>query len=140
MQNPDELCSTCGKRWGAHFGDDCPDPAAPTGFSATKTFKSSNTFSSGDVYDERCQLCTSRYVEHKGDGLNCPNYSAGLYHPTQVFMGSKIYAAHGVKVAFGNKTVAIHSGGMKCCRCQNFNDYAEPNMPDGSYKCFSCRR
>ena len=34
----------------------------------------------------------------------------------------------------------IMSAGMSCKRCGDFNSYGEPNMPDGSYKCFSCRR
>jgi hypothetical protein len=29
--------------------------------------------------------------------------------------------------------------GASCSRCHDFNNYAEPNMPDGSFKCFSCR-
>ena len=31
------------------------------------------------------------------------------------------------------------AGGMKCNKCLNGNDYAEPNQPDGSYRCYSCR-
>jgi hypothetical protein len=30
--------------------------------------------------------------------------------------------------------------GAACSRCREFNNYGEPNMPDGSYKCYSCRR
>jgi len=29
--------------------------------------------------------------------------------------------------------------GMSCSGCQNFNDYAESNQDDGTFKCFSCR-
>lgn len=29
----------------------------------------------------------------------------------------------------------------KCCvTCRTFNEYAEPNQPDGKYKCYSCRK
>ena len=28
--------------------------------------------------------------------------------------------------------------GMKCCKCGEYNEYAEPNCGDGSYKCYKC--
>ena len=32
-------------------------------------------------------------------------------------------------------------GGMTCSgACHEFNEYAEPNRPDGTYVCYSCRR
>lgn len=32
--------------------------------------------------------------------------------------------------------------GMHCCRsdCRSFNEYAEPNQPDGKFICYSCRQ
>jgi hypothetical protein len=27
-----------------------------------------------------------------------------------------------------------------CIKCGDYNEYATPNMPDGKFKCFSCRR
>lgn len=32
------------------------------------------------------------------------------------------------------------STGLGCKRCHDFNSFAEPNQPDGSYVCFSCRQ
>lgn len=32
------------------------------------------------------------------------------------------------------------SAGLKCGRCQEFYPYAEPNQPDGTLKCWSCRQ
>jgi hypothetical protein len=34
------------------------------------------------------------------------------------------------------------SQGMHCCRsdCKTFNDFAEPNQPDGTFMCYSCRQ
>jgi hypothetical protein len=29
--------------------------------------------------------------------------------------------------------------GAACTRCGEFNEYAEPNQPDGTFKCFQCR-
>ena len=29
--------------------------------------------------------------------------------------------------------------GMFCCKCRLFYKYAEPNQPDGTLMCFSCR-
>ena len=29
--------------------------------------------------------------------------------------------------------------GMKCQKCKNFYEFAEPNQPDGSLLCYSCR-
>jgi hypothetical protein len=29
---------------------------------------------------------------------------------------------------------------LSCARCHEPNDYAEPNMPNGSYACYSCRK
>ena len=29
--------------------------------------------------------------------------------------------------------------GASCSKCREFNNYAEPNMPDGTFKCYSCR-
>lgn len=31
------------------------------------------------------------------------------------------------------------TGGFSCISCGEYNPYAEPNMDDGSYKCFLCR-
>lgn len=31
------------------------------------------------------------------------------------------------------------STGMNCVRCNDFNTYAEANMPNGTFKCYSCR-
>ncbi len=33
----------------------------------------------------------------------------------------------------------IVTGPMKCVRCQEKNDYAEPTRSDGTYMCFNCR-
>ena len=31
--------------------------------------------------------------------------------------------------------------GMRCSGpCKDFNQWAEPNMPDGTYKCYGCRK
>jgi hypothetical protein len=35
-----------------------------------------------------------------------------------------------------NKT---YPDGMFCCNCQTFYQYAEPNQPDGTLLCYSCR-
>jgi hypothetical protein len=37
---------------------------------------------------------------------------------------------------------SVVSGGMACAarNCGAFNDYAVPNMPDGSYVCYTCRQ
>ena len=32
-----------------------------------------------------------------------------------------------------------HPDGMYCRKCQNFYQYAEPNQPDGTLLCYSCR-
>jgi len=34
-----------------------------------------------------------------------------------------------------------HPAGMTCCdpHCREYNNWAEPNQPDGTYKCYSCR-
>jgi hypothetical protein len=42
-------------------------------------------------------------------------------------------------VSVGSRVV---SGGMSCAakNCGTFNPYGQPNMPDGSYVCFSCRQ
>lgn len=29
---------------------------------------------------------------------------------------------------------------LSCARCHEPNDYAEPNLPNGTYACFSCRK
>jgi hypothetical protein len=28
---------------------------------------------------------------------------------------------------------------LNCDKCGTVNEFAEPNMPDGSYRCYSCR-
>ncbi len=33
----------------------------------------------------------------------------------------------------------MKSAGMRCCGCSDFNPWAEPNTPDGKYRCYSCR-
>lgn len=30
--------------------------------------------------------------------------------------------------------------GCKCKRCEDFNEYAEPNQEDGTFICYGCRR
>lgn len=30
--------------------------------------------------------------------------------------------------------------GCKCKRCEDFNEYAEPNQKDGTFICYGCRR
>ncbi len=42
------------------------------------------------------------------------------------------------------KNFADHSSnqikqGFNCNTCNNLNEYAEANQPDGTYKCYSCR-
>jgi hypothetical protein len=37
------------------------------------------------------------------------------------------------------KAIRAKPKGMKCSRCGNGNDYAEPNSPDGSFVCYTCR-
>ncbi len=31
-----------------------------------------------------------------------------------------------------------HKGGMSCCKCGEYNEYAEPNCGDANYKCYKC--
>jgi len=31
------------------------------------------------------------------------------------------------------------SEGMNCSKCNSFNNFAEPNQPDGTLICYSCR-
>lgn len=38
----------------------------------------------------------------------------------------------------GKATVAVNSG-HSCKKCNEFNDYADSNQPDGSYVCYRCR-
>jgi hypothetical protein len=35
-------------------------------------------------------------------------------------------------------SVKIKSG-MNCIKCNSYNEYAEPNQKDNTYKCYSCR-
>ena len=37
-------------------------------------------------------------------------------------------------------TLTSKSDGMFCSRCTEFSPMAEPNIPDGKFKCFSCRK
>src|SRR5271163_2030117 len=32
-----------------------------------------------------------------------------------------------------------HSSGCKCLRCNEFNEYAQPNQPDKTFICYACR-
>lgn len=36
--------------------------------------------------------------------------------------------------------VAKVRAGCSCKKCDDFNEYAEPNQKDGTFICFSCRR
>lgn len=36
-------------------------------------------------------------------------------------------------------TEKSNSSGMSCIKCKEFNQYAEPNQKDHTYKCWSCR-
>ena len=36
-------------------------------------------------------------------------------------------------------TKRSNHNGMSCTRCNEFNQYAEPNQKDNSYKCYRCR-
>lgn len=140
-QDMNELCSVCRKRFGDHLvggaTHNCPlGSGTPPAYWGT-SFQGSKTFSRGDQMDERCVLCSERWGQHNGKGSCSIN---GTWHPTQLFKASGIFAAKGIKVSFGTRAIAaVVSGGMKCCKCQNFNDYAQPNQGDGTFKCYGCR-
>lgn len=38
------------------------------------------------------------------------------------------------------RSITVKQSGMSCVQCREFNDYAEPNQPDGkTHVCYSCR-
>jgi hypothetical protein len=41
-------------------------------------------------------------------------------------------------IAEAMKTVVVIEG-MNCDRCNSYNTFVESNMPDGKYRCYSCR-
>jgi hypothetical protein len=57
-------------------------------------------------------------------------------HLDMIYYGWEIVKLTGVS---SSRVTSSHRGGMFCQGCGNFNDYAEPNMKDGSHKCWSCR-
>jgi hypothetical protein len=44
-----------------------------------------------------------------------------------------------LEIFLENKRNRRTPDGMKCQKCQTFYDFAEPNQPDGSLLCYSCR-
>lgn len=38
------------------------------------------------------------------------------------------------------KEKKAHTKGMTCEGCKEFNEYAEPNQPDDTFKCYKCRK
>lgn len=56
------------------------------------------------------------------------------------FIGSPAVWAHTKDVSLISPSVAVKSEGNACCKCKNFFPFSEPNQPNGTLVCYSCRK
>ena len=66
----------------------------------------------------------------------------GFCSCTDCWTGTKVYdtdKGHHVSVA-SVPQVKITVYGHSCVECNEFNEYAESNRPEGGYLCYKCRR
>jgi hypothetical protein len=80
------------------------------------------------------------------------NYIGNLYEDLQGIAISHDQRQKAISLELdidGNEIIGIDwavsvpdkkSNGMSCSKCNNFNEYAEPNQEDGTHKCYRCRK
>lgn len=96
----------------------------------------------------------SAYFYTAGMSLYCSKN--GKFSPIPFFSGSPIVGQvvsypgavtstgilHGIWKQpnyYGNVSNTIAQPGLYCSKCKDYNQYAQTNQPDGTYKCWGCR-
>jgi hypothetical protein len=82
-----------------------------------------------------CAACGQKFGDHSGGTLHCPDQKwngqdhTQRFNPTQTFTNVP-------------PTNVSRGSGMQCAVqvCRDLNPYAEPNQPNGTYICRSCRQ
>lgn len=86
-------------------------------------------------------------LDYKGYFLYVPDYYN--MSPTTLITPSNLAALKINKKFLGTNMVYVEDlhifkvrmvlDGMSCCSCNEFYKFSEPNQPDGTLKCWSCR-
>lgn len=72
------------------------------------------------------------------DLTHSANYKS---HPQLTnFIGKVVVWAFNKDVSLITSASVIKSEGHACCKCKNFYPFSEPNQPNGTLVCYSCRK
>jgi hypothetical protein len=97
-----------------------------------------NGFDAFSMYSEDCEVAS--YSLSSSSNVPHPIYNVINAASTQACatVGKLIAVTYHNN---GKVVSKVSSRGMNCSgpHCNLFNEYAEPNMPDGSFRCYSCR-
>ena len=122
-----------------HRGGDCP------------ICHTSTHIISRDAY-EKCAVCGKSWQVHgalssptgSGGASACPTgggtFASSL---TTVFTNGMIVSPtltlEAAKEALSYQEVVRAASGMKCAKCGDYNEYAQPNQANSEFVCYGCR-